>query len=118
MDCISAYRAAYPDSTLTDAQISAAVHAIDAVCFHRIQQTGFANLTPAQQEAILRAIDEQATFEHDYASIVKSPFYSYSLNGVSMQYGGGYLYTRGAVKCPAGVIAALQPTGLLFAGVD
>ena len=65
-----------------------------------------------------RAVCEQAEFGSVYAELLASPFSSYSINGVAMQFDGAGIVERGGVKTPAHVMSLLRQTGLTFLGVQ
>ena len=53
-----------------------------------------------------------------YAELRASPFSSYSISGVAMQFDGAGIVERGGVKTPAHVMSLLRQTGLTFLGVQ
>ena len=101
-----------------DAALDAASRDIDGLTFDRIVAVGFDRLTAFQQELVKRAVCEQAKFRSVYAELLASPFSSYSINGVAMQFDGAGIVERGGVKAPAHVMSLLRQTGLTFLGVQ
>lgn len=101
-----------------DAALDAASRDIDGLTFDRIVAAGFDRLTAFQQELVKRAVCEQAEFRSVYAELLASPFSSYSINGVAMQFDGKGIVERGGVKAPAHVMGLLRQTGLTFLGVQ
>ena len=81
-----------------DAALDAASRDIDGLTFDRIVAAGFDRLTAFQQELVKRAVCEQAEFGSVYAELLASPFSSYSINGVAMQFDGAGIVERGGVK--------------------
>ena len=77
-----------------------------------------AALTPFQQEIIKEVCADMAQFAYENADILSSALDSYSINGVSMQFGEGM-----NVACIGGVVLQrstydlLLQTGLCYAGV-
>ena len=61
---------------------------IDSLTFNRIVGKGFDNLTDFQQEIITESCCKLADFLHDNADLLDSALNSYSVNGVSMSFGG------------------------------
>lgn len=61
---------------------------VDGLTFNRIVACGFANLTPFQQYRIEEAMLDLCDFEYDNEDILTSPISDYSLNGVSVGFGG------------------------------
>ena len=78
-----------------DAALDAASRDIDGLTFDRIVAAGFDRLTAFQQELVKRAVCEQAEFRSVYAELLASPFSSYSINGVAMQFDGAGIVERG-----------------------
>ena len=91
---------------------------IDSLTRNRIVAVGFAALTPFQQEIIKEVCADMAQFAYENADILSSALDSYSINGVSMQFGEGM-----NVACIGGVVLQrstydlLLQTGLCYAGV-
>ena len=81
-----------------DAALDAASRDIDGLTFDRIVAVGFDRLTAFQQELVKRAVCEQAEFRSVYAELLASPFSSYSINGVAMQFDGAGIVERGGHK--------------------
>ena len=74
-------------------------------------------MTPYQQELVRRAVCEQAEFRHDNADMLETPLSSYSINGVSMQFGGN-VRELGGVVTTRQITNLLQQTGLTYRGLD
>lgn len=87
---------------------------IDILTFGRIAGAGgMAHLTPFQQEIIREVTCEQADFEHENADEIDSVLQSYSINGVSAQFGSSWnVYIYGGVAMKRSIYARLCQTGL------
>lgn len=116
------YSQMYPDDETTESELLSALEAaqrdIDGMTYNRICAIGFDCLTAFQQQLIRSAVCEQAKFRSVYADLLESPLQSYSINGVSMQFGGTGLMDFGGVKTTAHVASLLRQTGLCYAGFD
>ena len=91
------------------ARLTAASH-IDMLTFNRIQD--FQALTTAQQEKVTEAYEQLQQFEAENAELLSSPVKSYSVNGVSMTFGGSGLKNVCGVVIPTSVYQLLVQTGL------
>ena len=71
------------------------------------------NLTAYQQEIIREVVCMQADFEYENADEINSVLSSYSINGVSAQFGSSWnVFTDKGVAMKRDVYALLQQTGL------
>lgn len=61
---------------------------IDTLTYNRIVGRGFSNLTTFQQEIIKEVVFMQAEFEYENKDIFDMVLQGYSINGVSMNFGG------------------------------
>ena len=61
---------------------------IDTLTYNRIVGKGFENLTEFQQGIIKECACMMADFEHSNSEMINSLINSYSLNGVSVSFGG------------------------------
>lgn len=101
-----------PDNKLAGALRQASRH-VDTLTYNRIVGQGFANLTGFQQELIKEVICLQADFEHENADEIDTILQSYSINGVSAQFGGSWnVFTDKGVAMKRDVYALLSQTGL------
>ena len=107
---------AIPEDDL-DTELDAASRDVDGLTYNRIVKAGFDALTPYQQELVRRAVCEQAEFRHDNADMLETPLSSYSINGVSMQFGGN-VRELGGVVTTRQITNLLQQTGLTYRGLD
>lgn len=86
---------------------------IDSLTFNRIRGIGFDSLTEFQQEVVKEVVCRQAAFEAENADVIGSILSSYSVNGVSMQFGSTWnVITTNGVAMQRDVYALLEQTGL------
>ena len=86
---------------------------IDSLTFNRIVAAGFENLTDFQKEIIQEVVCRQAAFEMENADVISSILSSYSINGVSMQFGDSWnIFTEAGVAMERDLYSMLQQTGL------
>ena len=86
---------------------------IDSLTYNRIVGRGFSNLTEFQQDTICEVVCRQADFEYENADEISSVLSSYSINGVSAQFGESWnVFTGAGVAMQRDVYALLCQTGL------
>lgn len=86
---------------------------IDSLTYNRIVGRGFSNLTEFQQDTIREVVCRQADFEYENADEISSVLSSYSINGVSAQFGESWnVFTGAGVAMQRDVYALLCQTGL------
>lgn len=91
---------------------------IDTLTFNRIVAKGFDNLTEFQQELIKEVCCKQADFLFNNADAIASILDSYSINGVSMQFGTGFnVVIEGGLPIQRTVYSLLEQTGLCWRGI-
>ena len=116
------YYQMYPDDDIAESELlsalSAAQRDVDSMTYNRIRAIGVDRLTAFQQQMIKSAVCEQAKFRCVYADLLESPLQSYSINGVSIQFGGTALAEYGGIKTTAHAAGLLRQTGLCYAGLD
>ena len=101
-----------PEDELVRALRQASRH-IDSLTYNRIVGQGFSNLTPFQQEVIQEVVCLQADFEYENADEIDTVLSSYSINGVSAQFGSTWnVFTDKGVAMRRDVYALLSQTGL------
>lgn len=109
------YKNEYPGEMIPEAQLEKALRQasrhVDALTFNRIVGRGFSSLTEYQQEIIREVVCQQADFEVENADMIASVLSSYSINGVSMQFGSAWNVFTG-VAMRRDTYAMLQQTGL------
>ena len=86
---------------------------IDSLTYNRIVGRGFSNLTEFQQAIVQEACCLQADFEYENADEINTILSSYSINGVSAQFGESWnVYTDKGIAIKKDVYALLEQTGL------
>lgn len=80
---------AIPEETLERKLRDASRH-IDSLTYNRIAGVGFFNLTEFQKEIIQETVCRQADFEYENADVLETVLQSYSINGVSVQFGNSW----------------------------
>lgn len=86
---------------------------IDSLTYNRIVGRGFPDLTEFQQEVIQEVVCLQADFEHENADEINTILSSYSINGVSAQFGSSWnVFMDKGVAMKRDVYAQLSQTGL------
>lgn len=86
---------------------------IDSLTYNRIVSQGFLNLTEYQQDIIKEVICQQADFEVENADEINTILSSYSINGVSAQFGSSWnVFTDKGVAMKRDVYALLCQSGL------
>lgn len=101
-----------PDAELEQALKQASRH-IDTLTYNRIVGRGISNLTEFQQDVVREVICRQADFEYENADEINTILSSYSINGVSAQFGSSWnvLVDKG-IAMKRDVYALLTQTGL------
>ena len=101
-----------PEEELTKALKVASRH-IDSLTYNRIVGRGFSSLTDFQQEIIREVVCMQTDFEYENADEINSVLSSYSINGISAQFGSGWnVFTDKGVAMKRDVYTLLSQTGL------
>lgn len=86
---------------------------IDTLTYNRIVGRGISNLTEFQQEIIREVVCLQAEFECENEDEINTILSSYSINGVSAQFGSSWnIFTDKGVAMKRDVYALLCQTGL------
>lgn len=78
-----------PTGSLRKALKQASRH-IDSLTYNRIVGRGISNLTEFQQDIIREVVCQQADFEHENADEIETILQTYSINGVSAQFGSSW----------------------------
>lgn len=101
-----------PDEKLEKALTQASRH-VDFLTYNRIVGQGISALTPFQQDIIREVVCQQADFEYENADEINTILSSYSINGVSAQFGSSWnVFTNKGVAMKRDVYALLCQTGL------
>lgn len=111
------YKETYKGSTVPEDERERALRQasrhIDSLTYNRIVGRGFSNLTEFQQEVIQEVVCMQADFEHENADEINTILSSYSINGVSAQFGSSWnVFMDKGVAMKRDVYAQLSQTGL------
>lgn len=111
------YQNTYKGSSIPEKELERALRQasrhIDSLTYNRIVGQGFSNLTPFQQEVIQEVVCLQADFEYENADEIDTVLLSYSINGVSAQFGSSWnVFTDKGVAMRRDVYALLSQTGL------
>ena len=86
---------------------------IDSLTYKRIVGRGFSSLTQFQRDIIQDVVCQQADFETENADEINSILSSYSINGVSAQFGSNWnVFTDKGVAMKRDLYALLCQTGL------
>ena len=86
---------------------------IDSLTYNRIVGRGFSSLTQFQRDIIQDVVCQQADFETENADEINSILSSYSINGVSAQFGSSWnVFTDTGVAMKRDLYALLCQTGL------
>lgn len=86
---------------------------IDSLTYNRIVGRGFLNLTDFQQDLIREVVCQQAEFEYENADEIDTILQSYSINGVSAQFGSSWnVFTDKGIAMRRDTYAELCQTGL------
>ena len=101
-----------PEGDLIKALRQASRH-VDSLTYNRIVGRGFSNLTTFQQDLIREVVCQQADFETENEDEISTVLQSYSINGVSAQFGSSWnVFTDKGVAMKRDVYALLCQTGL------
>ena len=111
------YTSDYGGKLLTDDDLKKhlrqASRHIDSLTYNRIVGRGFDNLTAYQQEIIKEVVCLQAEFEYENEDLIENVLQSYSINGVSMSFGGSWnIYADKGVAMRKDTYGLLSQTGL------
>lgn len=86
---------------------------IDSLTYNRIVGRGFSSLTQFQRDIIQDVVCQQADFETENADEINSILSSYSINGVSAQFGSSWnVFTDKGVAMKRDLYVLLCQTGL------
>ena len=114
------YAELFPDAPeVTDTELRQASRHIDTLTFNRIVEEGLSSLTEFQLTLIKEVCCLQARFEAENADLINAVLSSYSINGVSMQFGGdsGNVYVETGVAMMKSTYGLLKQTGLCYRGL-
>ena len=101
-----------PEDDLKKALRQASRH-IDSLTYNRIVGRGFSALTEFQQDVIREVVCQQADFETENEDEINTILQSYSINGVSAQFGSSWnVFMDKGVAMKRDVYTLLCQTGL------
>lgn len=111
------YRSVYGGKIIpgeyTERYLKQASRHIDSMTYNRIVGHGIYDLTIFQQDIIREVCCRQAEFEYENADELETILSSYSINGVSAQFGSSWnVYTDNGVAMKRDVYTLLCQTGL------
>ena len=111
------YRDVYKGETIPQDQeekylLQASRH-IDTLTYNRVVECGFSTLSEFQKKVLAGVICKQAEFEYENREIFDMILQSYSINGVSMQFGDSRnVELQKGIPIRRDVYAELCQTGL------
>ena len=111
------YRDVYKGETIPQDQeekylLQASRH-IDTLTYNRVVECGFSTLSEFQKKVLAGVICKQAEFEYENREIFDMILQSYSINGVSMQFGDSWnVELQKGIPIRRDVDAELCQTGL------
>ncbi len=98
---------------ILEKQLKQASRHIDSLTYNRIVGRGISSLTPFQQEIIKDVCCLQAEFEYENADEINTILSSYSINGVSAQFGSSWnVFMDKGIAMKRDVYSLLVQTGL------
>lgn len=111
------YKETYKGSTVPEDELEKVLRQssrhIDSLTYNRIVGGGFSSLTEFQQEVVREVICQQADFEYENADEINTILSSYSINGVSAQFGSSWnVFMDKGVAMKRDVYSQLSQTGL------
>lgn len=96
-----------------NAKLKEASSKIDLLTFNRINGIGFENLTEYQKYVVKECVCGIADFYEENADLIDSVLQSYSINGVSMQFGNSWnVVVENGVAVKRDIYKKLESTGL------
>ena len=111
------YRDVYKGETIPQDQeekyLLQAYRHIDTLTYNRVVECGFSTLSEFQKKVLAGVICKQAEFEYENREIFDMILQSYSINGVSMQFGDSWnVELQKGIPIRRDVYAELCQTGL------
>lgn len=101
-----------PDEDIEKALRNASRH-IDALTYNRIVGQGINALTEYQQDIVREVCCDLAEFEYENADVINSVLQSYSINGVSMNFGNSWnVNVENGIAVKRDIYEKLATTGL------
>ena len=114
---VGTFQKMYPSIELDEDEIrqrlKTASRHIDSLTYNRLVGSGKERLTPWQQEVLQEVTFQQAQFEYENEDEINMILSSYSINGVSAQFGRSWnVFADKGVAMKRDVYALLSQTGL------
>lgn len=101
-----------PDEDIEKALRNASRH-IDALTYNRIVGRGINTLTEYQKDIVREVCCDLAEFEYENADVINSVLQSYSINGVSMNFGNSWnVNVENGIAVKRDIYEKLATTGL------
>ena len=101
-----------PDEDIEKALRNASRH-IDALTYNRVVGQGINALTEYQQDIVREVCCDLAEFEYENADVINSVLQSYSINGVSMNFGNSWnVNVENGIAVKRDIYEKLATTGL------
>lgn len=104
------YKGNIPNELIEKQLLQASRH-IDTLTFNRIVGC-FDKLTDFQKEIIKEVCQQLADWEYENSDMINSVLKSYSINGVSAQFGGENIELLSGIYIPYELYQTLSQTGL------
>lgn len=116
------YKEIYKGTMIPDDQIDRALEEasqqVDILTYNRIYQVGFDNLTGFRKNIIQKSVCKLADFNIENADVLNMILGSYSINGVSMDFGKGWnIGIINGVPISPGIYGYLEQSGLCCASL-
>lgn len=101
-----------------DSFLHKASRQIDSLTFNRIVAVGFDNLSEFQRDIIKESCCRLTDFLHENADLLDSALNSYSVNGVSMSFGGMSIAVIGGIPVSKEIYSLLCQSGLCTSSLN
>lgn len=106
-----------PDDEI-DRALEEASQQVDTLTYNRIYQVGFENLTDFRKNIIQKSVCKLADFNTENADVLNMILGSYTINGVSMDFGQGWnIGIVNGVAISPGIYGYLEQSGLCCASL-
>ena len=91
--------------------------AVDNLTYCRIIENGLEGLTDFQKAIVQRVVCGLADWQTENSDILALPYSTYSINGVSVNIGGGNVKVINGTIIPKSLYSELVKSGLCYPGV-
>lgn len=106
----------YGNGGITSEKLTSKLHhasrLIDTLTYNRIKSIGFDNLTDYQKEIVKECCCKLADFVNDNSDLINGVINSYTINEVSVSYGGMSVMLINGVVISKELYALLEQSGL------